>query len=221
MGYWKVYLLPQHLVFSALFFSGSLRPADNSAEDDFDTSPNWSNQTSKHTIDHVNWPKRHPNTETLFTPLQLSSQEINSFISCRERSVIEHTHKQACTQTPTPQSIGNDPFESRSPHDSEDKDACRMNQLEQDGYRPPAQETTTDTQSPGREPGAEPHHTAWAPAVSPRTALFSCSIVVFLVVAVLMFLCRIIFPFLSLSVLFVFLCVFYFGMICVCPCVSF
>ncbi len=93
---------------------------------------------------------------------------------CRERSVVvnTHTHPQTCTQTPTPQSVGNDPFESQVPRDSEDKDACRMNQLVQDGHRPPAQETTTDTGSQGQEPAAGPHHTAQAPAVSPSTALF-------------------------------------------------
>lgn len=65
------------------------------------------------------------------------------------------------------------------------------------------------------EPAAGPHHTARAPVVCPGTALFCCSIVVFLVVTVLMFFFFwIMLPF--LSVLFVFLCVFYFWLVSVC-----
>lgn len=58
--------------------------------------------------------------------------------------------------------------------------------------------------------------TSRAPVVGPGTMLFCCSIVVFLVVTVLMFLFRILLPFPSPTILFVFLCAFYFWLISVC-----
>lgn len=57
--------------------------------------------------------------------------------------------------------------------------------------------------------------------VGPGTALFCCCIVVFLVVTVLMFLFRIMPPFLSLRLVCVFVCVLFLADLRVCPCASF
>lgn len=53
----------------------------------------------------------------------------------------------------------------------------RMNQLVQDAP-PPAQETTTETQGPGREPAARPHHTARVSGLSRHGTflLFYCGV---------------------------------------------